>query len=541
MTNLLKRSQLFLIGALLCVASAQLDAAATSGGASAHQLINIETNEKPLDIVLQWISRRAGVNIVCNEADQPLVTIRLVNVTWQEGIEQIAARYDMVLEKKSERIWELSRPPRVRMKFQDAQLTVVLQSLANQANVNIVISDDVDSGRRLTMTLNGVPWKEALNVIVRATGYTFIEHNYNIIRVVSKENVQKDLQTRIYALNYTDGAEVVNSIAVALSEDGKVVHDVRTNTLIITDTPDHLESTMSLLTSLDQRTREVQIDVKFVEYNTTDAERIGFTNLGINADIGNVGVLDAQFFPFAATNPGLATSVTRANAGPSGTAHNLTNLTFEALQTLNSTEVLQAPSILTLNNSEARIKVGNIIRFAAQETTAVDGVTVTSLSEASTSPVEDGIEITVTPHITTDGFISIELKANDKIVTLQEFTVAAESIVLPQTGLKEVDTKIMVGDGNTAILGGILSNQTNEDHRQIPVLGSLPGIGWLFRARDDSVTQRNTTMFITATIVKMDEMDELEFSKLRLKERLSGLKLTPEEGEDVQSVGELSN
>lgn len=539
MTNLLSPTRI-VMAVMLCLCMAHLSAA--TGGTSSNRLMNIETNEKPLDIVLQWISRRAGVNVVCNEADQPLVTMRLVNVTWEEAVDQIAARYGMVLEKKSERIWELSRPPRVRMKFQDAQLTVVLQSLANQANVNIVISDDVDSGRRLTMTLNGVPWKEALNVIVRATGYTYIEHNYNIIRVVSKENVQKDLQTRIYALNYTDGAEVVNSIGVALSEDGKVVHDVRTNTLIITDTADHLDSTLSLLRSLDQRTREVQIDVKFVEYNTTDAERIGFTDLSLDFDLGDVGNFSNRFLPFAAVNPGLNSSVTRTNAGPSGTQHNQTSLTFEALQTLTSTEVLQAPTILTLNNSEARIKVGNIIRFAAQETTAVDGVTTTTLSEASTSPVEDGIEIVVTPHITTDGFVSIELTAVDRIVTLEEFTVASESITLPQSSVKEVDTNIMVGDGNTAIIGGILSNQTNEDHRKIPLLGNLPGIGFLFRARNDSITQRNTTMFITPSIVKMDSMDELEAAKLRLKEQLSGLDFTPRSAEEAApGEGEIGN
>ena len=174
-----------------------------------------------------------------------------------------------------------------------------------------------------------------------------------------------------------------------------------------------------------------------------------------------------------------------------------TQITFEALQTLGSTEVLQAPSILTLDNHEAKIKVGRIIRFAAQETTAVDGVTTTTLSEAETSPVEDGIDITVKPHITTDGFVSLDLQAKDEIVTFEEFTVATESIDLPQTSTKEVTTNIMVADGNTAIIGGILSNQSSEDHRKVPVLGNLPGIGFLFRARNDSLTQRNTTIFIT--------------------------------------------
>src|SRR3954471_8002578 len=146
------------------------DGAAPSPESAAANTLTIETSDKPLDTVLQWISRRTNVNIVCNEQDQPRVTLRLVNVTLQEAIDQICAKYDLVLEKKSDRVWVLSRPPKVRMEFQDARLVVILEALARQANVNIVIGDDISSDRRLTMTLNGVPWREALDVIVRTTG-----------------------------------------------------------------------------------------------------------------------------------------------------------------------------------------------------------------------------------------------------------------------------------------------------------------------------------------------------------------------------------
>ena len=104
----------------------------------------------------------------------------------------------------------LTRPPRVRMRFRDASLTVVLEALARHAGVNIVISDDVNGARRLTMNLNGVPWREALNVIVKATNYTWVEHKYNIIRIVSQDNIQKDLQTHVYQLNYANGARLLS-------------------------------------------------------------------------------------------------------------------------------------------------------------------------------------------------------------------------------------------------------------------------------------------------------------------------------------------
>ena len=205
------------------------------------QLITLETSDKPLETVLKWISRRAMVNIVCNEAEQPRITLRLVNVTWQEAIEQIASRYDLVIEKHSDRVWQLTRPPKVRMEFQDARLTVILEALARQANVNIVISDDVDANRRLTMTLNGVPWREALDVIVRATGYAWVEQEYSIVRVVSPDKLQKDLHTKIFHLNYTTAADLAKVVTATMSADGKVITDLRSNSLILTDTPLSLE------------------------------------------------------------------------------------------------------------------------------------------------------------------------------------------------------------------------------------------------------------------------------------------------------------
>lgn len=486
-------------------------------------LINLETNEKPLDIVLTWISRRAGVNIVCNEVDQPLVTMRLVNVTWEEAIDQIASRYDMVIEKRSERIWELTRPPRVRMQFREASLTVVLEALARQAGVNIVISDDIESGRRLTMTLNGVPWKEALNVIVRATGYAWTEHNYNIIRIISRENVQKDFETRIYHVNYGDGAMLMGSIGVSLSAEARTIFDSRANAIVMTDTPSNLDAAFELLKELDKRTREVQMEIRFVEYSTSDATKLGFTGQGLNFDVDGLGNFNAVFLPLSTT--GFALDGARGGGGPSANRFNSAGFAFEALTTLNSTEIIQSPSLLTLDNTEASIKIGQIIRFAAQETTVTDGNPVISLSEAETSPVTDGISITVTPHITSDGYVSVDLQANDELNTFREFNVGTDTIELPQTNTKELKTNIMVKDGDTAVIGGILENRVIEDESRMPGLGSIPLLGWLFKHKSNSIDQRNLTFFITPRIVQLSDLDELESAKLRLRESLSGLQL----------------
>jgi type IV pilus assembly protein PilQ len=523
-------------------------AAETSANSNdqAQQLLTLETTDKPLETVLQWISRRSGVNIVCNVAEQPRVTLRLVNVTWQEAIEQVASRYDFVVEKRSERIWQLTRPPKVRMEFQDARLAVVLEALARQANVNIVISDDIAADRRLTMTLNGVPWKTALDVIVRATGYRWVEQEYSIVRVVSPANVQKDLQTRVQRLNYTNGASVAAALAPALSENGKLVHDARTNSLVMTDTPPNLDAAQRILTELDTRTREVLIEMKFVEFSTTEAQNLGWDPLAVGFDVKDVGRFAATFAPFASDTGKAGAGLWRTSvptvdplvgpgAIPSRSGNVSAQASFEAIASLSSTEIIQTPKLLTLDNSAATITIGKERHFAEETVTQESGVTKTTLAEASSSPVKDGITIAVTPHITSDGYVSIELVATDENAKLIPFVSGVSSILLPEKDNTKIQTNIMVADGQTAVIGGILKNRVFEDERSIPGVNKIPVFNWFFKKTEDKVEQRNLTVFITPHVIPTDQRDQMSEDTSRLIERISGIQQRPSQAQQEQA------
>jgi type IV pilus assembly protein PilQ len=514
------------------------------------QTLTLETTDKPLETVLQWISRRAGVNIVCNEVEQPRVTLRLVNVTWQEAIEQISERYDFVIEKKSERIWQLTRPPKVRMEFQDARLTVVLEALARQANVNIVIGDDIEGDRRLTMTLNGVPWKHALDVIVKSTGYTWVEQDYHIVRVVSKANIQKDLQTKVYRLNYTNGATAISSIGVALTSDGKAMHDARTNSLVLTDTPPALAAAMSILGELDQRTREVLVEMKFVEFSTAEAQKLGFDPISAGLDIADLGRVGATFTPFAAsptaniigarTTPVPVDPMVGPGAIPTSTGNVSAQAQFEAIATLTSTEIIQTPKLLTLDNVKATINIGRELHFA-EETVTTDGGggNQRTLKEAASSPVTDGITIEVTPHITSDGYVGIELQAKDENAELVEFTSGSGATILriklPNKTKTEINTNIMVGDGQTAVIGGILKNKATETEGSIPGINKIPLLSWFFKKTTDSAEQRNLTLFITPHVIPNHDQDAMADETSRLSERISGIQLRPSNAQKEQN------
>ncbi len=502
---------------------------------TAANTLTIETSDKPLDTVLQWISRRTGVNVVCNEQDQPRVTLRLVNVTLQEAVEQISAKYDLVVEKKSDRIWVLTRPPKVRMEFQDARLVVILEALARQANVNIVIGDDVDSEKRLTMTLNGVPWKEALDVIVRTTGYAWLEQDYHIIRVVTPDKLQKDLVTRIFHMNYTTAADVEKVVTASKSADGKVIIDARSNNLIITDTLPALDSLAKIISVVDNRTREVLIEMKFVEFSDSDAQRLGFDPVQLNFDIERVGTISSAFRPGSSDIGTAGGSLDRANGNvPTSTGNLSGGLAFEAISSLNSTEVIQAPQLLTIDNAPASITIGREIHFAEETVSSENNNVIRSLKEATSSPIKDGITIEVTPHITTDGFVQIVLKASNNDATLVVFTNKVNDndpngskISLPTLSTTTLSTSIMVGDGRTGVIGGLLKNKNFEDERKVPILGSIPVFGWLFKKRQDTIERRNLTVFITPHIVPLSDKSEYDVRKQELQDRLSGVSSKP--------------
>lgn len=491
------------------------------------EAVTIETSDKPLETVLQWISRRAGVNIVCYEQEQPRVTLRMANVTWQEAVESIAAKYDLVIERKSPRVWILTRPPKVSMSFQDASLPVVLEAIARAADVNIIMAGEVaGSAKRLSMTLKGVPWRYALDVVVKTVDLAWIEQEYNIIRIVSPSSMQKDQQTRVLRVNYGAAKDVADAIKPAIG-DGSIQINEPSNSLVLTGTPISLDAAIRLADQIDQRTREVLIEMKFVDYSTKDVQGLGFDPISLNFDLDGLGNVAQSFTPFGTGEFTSQTLFERTGSGPSSSTLNSASFTFEAIASLSSTDVIQSPQVLTLDNTEAEIVVGREIRFAEETVTTDNGVTNRTLKEASTSPVKDGISIKIKPHVTADGFVQIQLEASNDEAELKTYTsgtgVTASSIQLPDKSTTKLKHTIMVGDGRTAVIGGLLKDKDTKQNGHVPGLGTLPVLGWFFRKESQTVEKRNLTIFITPRIIPLGRKSEYDKSLESLKSSLSGV------------------
>lgn len=490
--------------------------------------ITIETSDKPLETVLQWISRRAGVNIVCYEQDQPRVTLRLANVTWQEAVDSIATKYDLVVERKSPRVWVLSRPPKVSMSFQDASLAVVLEAIARAADVNIIMSGEVSGGgKKLSMTLKGVPWKQALDVVVKTVDLAWVEQDYNIIRIVSPSSLSKDLQTRIIRSNYGAADDLASALKPLVTE-GSIQVDKSSNSLIVTSTPQSIEAAMRIAEQLDQRTREVLVEMKFVDYSINDVQGMGIDPINLNFDIEGLGRFNQIFSPFGTVST--ETGFSRGSVGPSKSSLNSASATFQAIASLGSTDIIQSPQILTLDNTEAEITIGRERHFAEQtKTTTGTGDQKESdvtMKEASTSPVSDGIRIKVKPHITADGFVQVELDAESSEVNFRTFSSGgdnASTIELPDKSTTKLKHTIIAADGRTAVIGGLLKDKDSQQKGHVPGLGTVPVLGWFFRKQSQTVEKRNLTIFITPRIVPMGKKTDYDKGLEALKARLSGV------------------
>ena len=499
--------------------------------AQLSETVTIETSDKPLETVLQWISRRAGVNIVCYEQDQPRVTVRLANVTWQEAVESISSKYDLVIEKKSPRVWVLTRPPKVSMSFQDASLPVVLEAIARAADVNIIMAGDVaGSGKRLSMTLKGVPWRYAFDVVVKTVDLAWVEQEYNIIRIVSPSSLQKDQRTYVLQVNYANIEELAVSLKEAMGS-GTITVNKGSSSLTLKGTPVEIKAARDLAEGLDVRPRAVLIEMKFVDYSTSDVQGLGFDPISLNFDIENIGRLSQEFRPFGNASQSFTTQslLTRGNTAPTNSRLLSAAAAFEAIATLDSTDIIQSPQVLTLDNKEAKFVIGRELRFAEQSITQENGTTVRTLKEAQTSPVKDGINVKVTPRISADGYVEITLVASNSEAILEEYVVGAgteteSSIQLPQKSNTDIESIIMIGDGRTAVIGGLLKDKDVKRNGHVPGLGTLPVLGFFFRKERQEVEKRNLTIFITPRIIPLGKKTDYDRSLEELKASLSGVR-----------------
>lgn len=384
----------------------------------------------------------------------------------------------------------------VTIDVQRASIQTVLRSMAEYSGKDIVASGDVDG--KVTVRMREVPWKDALCLILRAHDLGFKVEENGVLRVGTLERLRKEelekeaaerqkeallpLETKIVALKFANALELSKSLDEALSGRGRLEVDERTNSLLVTDIHSVTEEVADMAMELDSRTPQVEITAKLVDLDAKVSRE-----LGINWQQSNVHFTGNDVSVSGGVNAPIGDAVGTFRMGIVESFGNL-DATLQALETENKADIISNPRIATVNNREARILVGQKIQLIVMDEA---GNPITQL-------ITVGIQLKVTPHVNSDRTITLDLHPEVSDLAA-EGTVQGGVII----NTNEADTRVLVTDGETAVIGGLISTRETELSRGVPILRSVPIIGRLFESSSTAHRKRELLIFVTPKIMSM--------------------------------------
>jgi type IV pilus assembly protein PilQ len=429
---------------------------------------------------------------------------------------------------------------RLTLNFQEIETRAVLQLLADASGQNIVVSDSVNGN--VTLRLQNVPWDQALDIVLRTKGLDKRKQD-NVIIVAPQEELasrekadlaaKKDLQelaplrSDYVQVNYAKAKDMEALIksqgGTLLSARGNVSVDERTNTLLLQDTADRLADIRRLVATLDIPVRQVLIEARIVivndDFKRDLGARLGFTTVQANGNNGiwttsgtaaatdtsigsALGNLSKSGTPYPVSVPTGSTAPQRYNVNlpapnPAGSlalgilgSNYIVDLELSAAQAETRAEVISSPRVITANQKEATIETGTEIPY---QQSASSGATTISFKKAVLS-------LKVTPQITPDNRIILDLDVKkDSVGTI---TVASGGVNVPSIDTKEIITQVLMNDGQTVVLGGVLETTHRDDQTKVPLLGDVPVLGALFKEQSKTNNKDELLIFVTPKIVR---------------------------------------
>ncbi len=420
---------------------------------------------------------------------------------------------------------------RISLNFQDIEVRAVLQLIADFTELNLVASDTVSG--RITLRLHNVPWDQALELILKTRGLDKRQVGNVLMVAPAAEIAERErqqieankqiaelapLQTEFIRIRYANAKDVVNLFGAGseeggslISSRGSVIVDPRTNSLIVTETSSKLREIRDLIELVDIPIRQVMIEARIVIAQSDLEKELGITwgggyldsDLNSNifsasGDTANVVALNTAVINGtqpAVSYPGALLVDLGVSAATSGFAVGFTSndlfLTAElsALEAAGRGEVVSQPKVITGDKQKATISSGTEVPY--QESSA-GGASTVSFKEAL-------LKLEVTPNITPDDRILLDLVITQDSVG--DLVPSGSGGVIPAIDTTELTTQVLVGNGETIVLGGVFRTEDLESVTKVPFFGDIPYVGALFRNTSISKTKTETLIFITPRIL----------------------------------------
>jgi type IV pilus assembly protein PilQ len=483
-------------------------------------------------------------------------------LAYQTGKEYILSVKPLSDDEKKARLNEFTYVgERISLNFQDIEVRAVLQLIADFTDLNLVASDTVSGN--ITLRLQNVPWDQALELVLRTKGLDSRRIG-NVLMVApaveiaerERQEIESNkqiaelapLQSEFIRIRYAKASEVVNLFEAGseeggslVSDRGSVVVDERTNSIIITDTATKLAEIRDLIERVDVPIRQVMIEARIVIASTNLDEELGIEwgggYIGVDSSNGNIysasgsreqvvsfnqdtvaGVTPTLNYPVQGgqqqqggnqggdgqqQQQGLGAAlvdlgVSQATSGFAvGFTSNDLFLTAElsALESSGQGEVVSQPKIITGDKQLATIKSGSEIPY---QEGAASGATTVSFKEAV-------LKLEVTPNITPDDRILLDLVVNQD--SLGDLVPSGTGGLIPTINTTQLTTQVLVGNGETVVLGGVFQNDEITQIRKVPFLGDIPYLGTLFKNTASKTSKTETLIFITPRILSEALLD----------------------------------
>jgi type IV pilus assembly protein PilQ len=404
---------------------------------------------------------------------------------------------------------------KISLEFKDADIKNVFRLLAEVSGKNILVTDDVN--RRITVRLIEVPWDQAMDLIIDTNGLGK-EETGNVIRIStagrlkserdalaaarkSEENLEP-LQTAYLTVNYAKvmrGAndtntdkDLVEKAKALLSPRGRVEADQRTNTLIVRDIRSSIEEIQNLIGRLDMRTPQVLIESNLIETTPTFSRALGIEMENLFND-GRVRTstrfrADPPFEGAPQVEPGSNQLIIPTTGFRLGYFGNNIRGILSAAEAEGNVRIISRPSVVTLNNVESTIESANVIRIRTSAATVGEA--------GNLREIRAGIILKVTPQVSADGFVLLNISAKSSTL---DFGRTVDGI--PQENIREAKANVLVKDGETVVIGGIMKDTNSSSDTGIPYLKDIPVFGWVFKKSSWQKDFEELVVFITPRIL----------------------------------------
>ena len=385
--------------------------------------------------------------------------------------------------------------PIENLQFQSADIRSVLTFLADYGQVNVVIAPKVAGN--VTIKLHDVMWRQAMDIIGRTYDLAIVDEEGGYIRVMpmkdyrdevmaqeehsSKQRQLVALETKIVKISNSTSDDIVKAVASLVSERGKVTSDPRSNSIIIQEVPENIPTLVQYVAELDRPSKQIKISAQLLEIYTED-----LSELGVNWDIEGWWETETGR---SGNQKGAVSAGTEAD--PVGSykiqafqrGYNVNGL-IEAIVTNGKGKILAHPEITTIDNHEAKIQMGAKVPIKQLDEA---GNLVTRFEEVGTI-------LTVVPHITAEGQILMDLRPERS-----SYQFDPNGVII---NTSNAATNVIVANGQTAVIGGLTTQDEEQTESGVPILKDIPLLGNLFKVSHSKDKSRDLVIFVTPTVVE---------------------------------------